>query len=243
MQFESGGAWLVWIFMAGVVVWSFRASALKKQADRPLSALRERRASELGWRYDGAYEGDIRYRFFGTTSNGQAWELYYDSDASSTGAQPKLVWQIASLRSKQIEFQISHARGFDAMRTGAGKHVASFAAGLASAVGSSSVRQAMLFLKEAVAQPVGTARFRTRFTVMARDRAGVERLLDNESERLLLNWPKSVEKKFDPFKQVSVFHDLKGLRIECRYDATDMPLVEHIVKLGTALSVRLLAAG
>lgn len=33
-----------------------------------------------GWRYEVPENGDIKYRIFGRTPGGQAWEIYYDSE-------------------------------------------------------------------------------------------------------------------------------------------------------------------
>jgi hypothetical protein len=99
------------------------------------------------------------------------------------------------------------------------------------------------FYRDAKVQQLGSVSFRNKWKVMARNLADVSRLLDAETEDLLLNWPKTVERQFDPLGSVVVTRGPQGLRIECRYDATDMPLFEHIVKLGEAIAARVSAPG
>ena len=211
--------------------------------DKPLAALRECRSRELGWRYDPTYDGDIRYRFAGSTRQGQTWEMRYDSDASSSSSTPKLIWEITSLRVVQTSFEISQGKTFELMQHSGARKAAAVAASIAWAVGSATAQDAISFYRDAKIQPLGSARFRNKWKVIARNLADVSGLLDAETEDLLLNWPMAVERQFDPQSSVVVTRGPKGLRIECRYDSTDMPLFEHIVKLGEAIAARVSAPG
>jgi hypothetical protein len=99
-----------------------------EQRDKPLSDYRARRAMELGWRYQGTYEGDIRYRFSGNTATVQQWMLRYDSDASSSNSRPKIIWKITTLKAKRIEF------GYDDSDMPLFEHVVKLCSGIASKI-------------------------------------------------------------------------------------------------------------
>jgi hypothetical protein len=241
MAFLSGGLAVVVLFgfLFGIAYLAKKQNAAAAAIYQADAAQRERRARELGWRYDGTFAGDIRYRFFGSTPRGQDWELRFDSDASSSSSQPKLIWEITSLKSGRTEFQISHGKKFEDLQDPSARKVLLFAARLAGGFKLDSVNDAIAFMQEARVQPLGSGRFRQHLKLIARTPGEVANLLDDECERLLLNWPRTVEPKFDAFQAVGIERDRAGLRIECRYDGTDMPLCEHIVKLGEALAARI----
>jgi hypothetical protein len=222
-----------------VMLWAKNQNAQKIARDKPQAALRERRARELGWRYDPTYDGDIRYRFSGSTRHGLPWEMRYDSDASSSSSTPKLIFEIPSLRVMQTSFEISQGKAFELMQGSGARKVASVAASIAWAVGSAVAQDVISFYSDAKIQPQGSLRFRNKWKVMARNLADVSGLVDAETEDLLLNWPTTVERQFDPQGSVVVTRGPKGLQVECKYDSSDMPLFEHIVKLGEAIAVRL----
>jgi hypothetical protein len=237
--------WLYYLLGIGLVLfvfWIVRAhqkeAAEKAAKDIPLALLRERRAKELGCDYNGTYEGNIRYRFSGRTGEGHRWELRYDSDASSSVSQPKLIFEIASLRAERTQFEISTGKSHELMQSATGMKVASVAASIAWAVGSSSAQDAIAFCKEATIQPLAGNRLLGHFKVIARHAIDVADLVDDETANLLLNWPQTVEPKFDPYQKVTISRGPKGLVIECFYDSTDMPLCEHLVALGSALATR-----
>ena len=241
MAFLPGGFAVVVLFgfLFGIAYLAKKQNAAAAAICQADSAQRERRARELGWRYDGTFVGDIRYRFFGSTPRGQSWELRYDSDASSSNSRPKVIWEITSLKSGRTEFQISQGKKFEDLQDPSAQKVLLFAARLAGGLKLEAVNDAIAFMKEARVQPLGSGRFRQRLKLIARTPGEVANLLDGECERLLLDWPRTVEPTFDAFQAVVVERDRAGLRIECRYDSTDMPLFEHIVKLGEALAARI----
>jgi hypothetical protein len=224
--------------MVWVVRWAKHQEARKALQEKPNAALRERRARELGWRYDGSHHGDIRYRFFGS-SKGVTWELKYDSDASSSTSDPKVIWICSSLAAQQTEFVISNGKYFEVMQTPIAQKIAAGAARLARAVAKGALDDTLEFLQQANVQTVGSAAFRTQLKAISRSPVVFGHFLDAEMEHLLLSWPQAVEAKFDPFAAVTVTQDTTGLRIECRYDSTDLPLFEHLVKIGEGLIDRM----
>jgi hypothetical protein len=208
-----------------------------EQRDKPLSDYRASRAMELGWRYQGTYEGDIRYRFSGSTATGQPWELRYDSDASSSNSTPKIIWEITALKAKRIEFIISKAQTDDILQNSVGRSMAATISLISRAVGASDNGYAD-FLKAESSQPIGSYRLRQKFRIRARTSQDVLHLFDTKIESLMLNWPNTVEKNFDPHS-VKITQDAKSLRIEFGYDTSDMPLFEHVVKLGSEIASKI----
>jgi hypothetical protein len=235
-----GGFFLLFF---SVIRWAKKRDKQLAMAEKTNAVVRESRARALGWRYDPTHDGDVRYRFAGSTAQAHIWELRYDSDASSSSSTPKLIWEIASLRVMQTSFEISQGKAFELMQGSGARKVTSVAASIAWAVGSATAQDVISFYRDAKVQQLGSVSFRNKWKVMARNLADVSRLLDAETEDLLLNWPKTVERQFDPLGSVVVTRGPQGLRIECRYDATDMPLFGHIVKLGEAIAARVSAPG
>lgn len=226
-----GALFIFWIVLA-----HRKQNAAKAAFDVPLAAVRSQRAAALGWGYTSVDEGDIRYRFSGTTQTGYPWELCYDSDASSSVSQPKLVFAITALRSERTEFEISAGRSFEQMRSATGMKATSVVASIARAVGSSAAQDAIAFHQEAAIQQEASSRLKHRFKVIGRHADDAAALLTGEVQQLLLNWPPTAQTAFDPYQKTLISQGPKGLVITCDYDGTDMPLVEHIVAIGGALA-------
>ncbi len=239
MQFHIDPGLQFFIAFAALAFWYARWQRHRHSVkDQPLSQQREQRARQLGWRYHGTYEGDIRYRFFGTAAQGRTWELRYDSDASSSGATPKIIWEITSLAVLRKEFEISNGKAFTALGKPLVQGVTAGISLLSRVVGASPTH-VIDFANEAQVQTLGSGRFRLKWKAISRSPAEVSQLIDAETEALLLNWPRAVESKFDPLREIKIVRDDKGLRIEFNYDTSDMRLFEHVVTLGVALAARL----
>ncbi len=232
---------VILVFVALVVLAVWLTSRQKNRGvvkDKPNSDFRERRAKALGWQYDGTYRGDIRYRFFGSTDDNHQWELRYDCNASSSASVPMVYWEMSGLKADRTEFEISNGRSFGAMQNPTGKGLAAGVGTLARLVGANDGSY-LDFAREATVQPVGSGRLRLHLKVIARSPADVAGLLDDETQNLLLNWPRAAEGMFDPFRDVKITRDTQSLRIEFKYDTSDMPLFEHVVKLGCTLAQRI----
>lgn len=231
------GTFLFWAVLAaliiGLSVWHKNRQESK---DQPHAVQRETRARQLSWRYSGVHDGDIRYQFFGTTAQGYPWVLRYDSEASCTGGVPKIYWETTAVASSRLEFILSTAQGFDVLQNPLGRGLAAGVNLLNNAFGGTP--HYADFLQSESTQMVGSARLRRKYKIRARTAREVAKLFDADTESLLLNWPRTAEKNFDPFKEIKITHDTKGLHIQFKYDTSDMPLFEHIVKLGSALAMR-----
>lgn len=224
----AGGAWLV------------HANRQTRVPESVARAARERRARDLGWRYDGTHDGDIRYRMFGTSPAGLAWELKFDSDHSSSSSQPKLVWTAASLKGEGIEFHLGSRKTFEVLTGATLKKLTSFANSLFGRF-SVSVEDYDDFVQNARVAQGGSTRFRSRFVVATRRREHTLELLDARLEALLLDWPAPMPKRFAPEQDVCAWLDRNGLRVECRIDDPPMPVCEQVVRLGECLADRLAA--
>ncbi len=230
---------LVFLAFVALAFWLVRQQKNRGAVkDKPNSDFRERRAKALGWQYDGSYHGDIRYRFFGTTDDNHQWELRYDCSASSSASVPMVYWEMTGLKAGRTEFEISNGRSFGAMQNPAGKGLAAGVGTLARLAGANDGSY-LDFAREATVQSVGSGRLSLHLKVIARSAADVSALLDDETQNLLLNWPRAAESMFDPFRDVKITRDTQSLRIEFKYDTSDMPLFEHVVKLGCTLAQRI----
>jgi len=201
-------------------------------------AARERRARDLGWRYDGTKDGDIRYRMFGTSPGGVAWELAYDSDHSSSSSQPKLVWTAATLKGEGLELHVGGRRQFEVLTGATLKKLTWFASELFGRF-SVLVEDYNAFVQAARQAPGGSARFRQRFVVAAKDPQLAADMVDSQLERLILDWPPAMPKRFNPEQSVSAWLGREGLRVECRIDDPAMSVCEQLVRLGDCLADRL----
>ena len=175
----------------------------------------------------------------GKTSQGLPWELRYDNGKSSSASVPKVYWEMTQLKANRKVFEISRGKSFEAQKNPQGQ---GFAAGAALMVGASSPDE-LDFIREASVLPVGSRRLRERFKVIARSEADVAMLVTAEIENLLLNWPSATQAGFDPYRATKIICDSQSLRVELKYDTSDMPLFEHLVKLGVALADRVSGLG
>lgn len=223
--------------MAGFV-WLAHANRASRISEEAVRRTREQRARALGWRYDGTHDGDIRYRMFGTSPGGLAWELKFDSDHSSSSSQPKLVWTAASLKGDGTVFHLGSRKVFEVLTGATLKKLASFASSLFGQF-SASVEDYNEFVQAARPAQGGSTRFRSRFVVAARPGELPADLIDGELERLILAWPAPMPRRFAPEQDVCAWLDRRGLRVECRIDGPSMRVCEQVVRLGERLGDRL----
>jgi hypothetical protein len=202
-----------------------------------LARQREAFAKSKGWSYDGKRVGDVVYRFYGTTAQGHAWQLHYDSDAGSSSSVPMVHWAVQALASPRIEFEISDGKRFARHNSTLGRAMGRGADWLSQKLGNHEATYVQ-FADQAVAQPVGSQALRDQWTLLARSPAQLIALIDATTQSLLLGWPTAQQVSFKPVDDVLITQDSKGQRIAMRYDACDLPLFEHVVKLGCALAQR-----
>src|SRR5512141_2833653 len=108
MPLNGFAAFAVFAAFAGGIAWVVaRGRRIQKQADFDRTV----RARKLGWRYDGARDGRIDYRFAGERG-GVAWTMWYDSDRGDNSPTPKAYWQTENLRTPRLALVILGRKRF-----------------------------------------------------------------------------------------------------------------------------------
>ena len=232
------GAAFVGLF-GWALAWGMRYNTRRNEQERRQQPVRERRARELGWRYDGTPDGDIRYRFEGYTADSLRWTMKFDSDAGSSSSTPKLLWQTSGLKSQRIELMLGSRSYVEGLTSGAGRKVIGAANFVLGRLVGGSLQDMGEFV--AAAKVVSSGRGAAEgFAVASRDGALARRLLhDPELSRLLTSWPREMPKGFVPARSVSAQLDREGLKLTVNIDGPPMAVCEHLAKLGEALAVRL----
>lgn len=210
----------------------------REQQDRH-TAERGRRAHALGWRLDETKDGDIRYRIHGVDAAGRAWRIEYDSDHSSSSSAPKLIFLMPALGARRLEWRLIDAAQHRLMHTGAGRAVIGGVLRLASVLGS-TLQEHRDFAEQARDLQAGSVAFRRRFVLLGR-RAAVARLLDRETENLILDWPAFQPSFSRADNCVSVEQGKAGLKATLACDGPSFEVIEHLARLGEALAARLAA--
>jgi hypothetical protein len=224
----------VWIIVAGR-----RQAADREALEQRERGVRERRARDLGWRYDSVSDGDIRYRFEGATADGQRWSMKFDSDASSSSSSPKLVWTAAGVAASRLELMIDHRSQLEGLTTGTARKMIGAANFVLGRVVGASLQDLHAFAQDAHVQ-VASPTKADSFAVAARD-AGFARALLRDADllRLLATWPSGLRKGLGASRAVSAKLDRDGLTVTLRVDAPPMAACEQLARLGEALAARL----
>ncbi len=221
------------------LAWGMRYAAQRAAAERQQRPIRERRARELGWRYDGTPEGDIRYRFEGRTPDGVRWTMKFDSDAGSSSSVPKLVWQAPDLRVDRTELMLGPRRQLESMTGGAARTMIGAAHVVLGRLLGPSLEDLHDFLAAAQLATDGGAA-RDGFAVAARDARRARRILSAAGiAPLLKKWPRGTPQGFVPARAVSAKHDRDGLTVSVNLDGPPMAVCEHLAMLGAALAAEI----
>lgn len=217
--------------IVGAMLWIFavarRQGARRDEIERRQKSVRERRARELGWRFDGTPDGDIRYRFEGYGADGLRWTMKFDSDAGSSSSTPTLEWQTTGLRSERIELMLGSRSYLASLTSGAGRKVIGAASFVLGRLVGASLQDMGDFVAAAQVVTLGTSE--RGFAAAARDGAAARRVLqDADVSRLLNAWPREVPKGFVAPQAVSAQLDREGLKVTVKVDGPDMALCEHL---------------
>ncbi len=225
--------------IAGLIAygyWWYHYGDGKQQRERALKDAADRAAhvAARGWRYEVPETGDIKYRIHGRTPGGLAWEVYYDSDHSSSSSTPKLKFTVAELDRQSWMWSINDRPTFDLVQK---KAVKALIGGLAGAVSlfTDKLKAKTAFYNEAKAQDAGSQAFRARYVLVATT-SKWNALIDAEIERAILNLP--------PFKASMTRADNclssemgpGGMEVKLYVDGPSVEVIDHIVALGERLA-------
>jgi len=226
--------------LAAILALLSRLKRAKKAKEHRRAAERARRVRDLAWDYDPSRDGDIWYRFRGSSPDGVAWQLHYDSNHSSSSSQPKLIWRAETLAAARMELAIGSRIVYEGFTRGIARALLSGAAHVFGRLADGALRDFNEFLREARPLNVGTSRFRKNFVFVARD-ARYAGVLDAELERLILDWPRVEGKKLRPDHALQVRLDRGGLHAQLQVDVPPMAVCEHLARLGERVAGRLRA--
>jgi hypothetical protein len=200
---------------------------------------RRRRARELGWAYDDTPEGNIDFRLSGTSHNIR-WELVYDSDRSSSESSPRVYWRWRERPVRRIEMALMSAAADKIAFGPLGRSIIGFARKFG--VKSKSHPDGDDFYDHALKVESDLSVFQEQWIVRARRPSLFRSIASHDIAALLTQWPSSAYRKpFNPAVTVNLLYDHDGLTLECSLGVLEMPLLEHLVKLGTAVAVKLSA--
>ena len=214
---------------------------LRGGREREARRLEERQVQveAKGWHLETVNETNIKFRIFGGSRADVGWEMSYDSDAGSTDAKPKLVWRAIELSAPRTEFWSTSAVHSRVLKSGA----ANMAMRLAGQIGSVLPRTGFLdrneLLSEGQVHTPRSAILREWFAVFCRDPARCARVFDAEVERLLLSFPASSYPKVQRTNLPEVQFGAAGLEIRVGNRDGQMPVIEHLAALGTAIAQRI----
>jgi hypothetical protein len=208
----------------------------KRQRERADQEAKDRESlvQERGWRYDVPESGDIKYRVHGRTPGGLAWELYYDSDHSSSSSTPKLKFLVAELGRQKWMWAINDRPTFDLVQKKAVKAIISGLAGAASLF-SDKLKEKTAFFNNAKAQNAGSQAFQARY-VLVSDSARWNSLIDAEVERAILHWPAYKGSMSRVDNCVSAELGPVGMEVKLYVDGPSMEVIDHMVALGGRLA-------
>jgi hypothetical protein len=198
---------------------------------------RRQRARELGWSYDDTPDGNIDFRLSGTSRNIR-WELVYDSDRSSSESSPRVVWRWRDRPVRRIEMALMSAAADKIAFGPIGRNIIGFARKLG--VKSKSHPDGDDFYDHALKVESDLSVFQDQWIVRARRPSLFRSVASHEIASLLTGWPPSVHHRhLNPAVTVNLLYDHEGLTLECSLGVLEMSLLEHLVKLGTAVAVKL----
>jgi hypothetical protein len=208
----------------------------KRQRDRVNQESKDRAAlvHARGWRYEVPESGDIKYRIHGRTPSGLAWELYYDSDHSSSSSTPKLKILVPELGRQKWMWAINDRPTFDVVQKKAVKAIISGIAGAASLF-SDKMKEKTAFFNNAKAQNAGSQAFQARY-VLVSDNTRWNSLIDADVERAILHWPAYKGSMSRPDICLSAELGPGGLEVKLYVDGPSMEVIDQIVTLGERLA-------
>lgn len=232
---------IVLVLVAGAGLIALLVFAIRRHSREvgQRAAERAARTRELGWRYDGARDGDVDFRITGTT-RGIRWELVYDSDRSSSDSSPKVIWRWREKPARRFEVSIMSGMA-DRLSFGPlGRTLIGFARRLGAKTHSHPDGDD--FYQHALKVESDLSVFQKEWIVRARNPAQFRSVASHELAELLTRWPDhSMGRIFQPAGVVNLTYDHEGLSLHCGHGVEEMAVLEHLVKIGCAAAARLSA--
>jgi hypothetical protein len=228
--------WLV-LPLAALAVVGGGAWFVRRQRAAPLdpgtaARTRERRAHDLGWVYDETVTGDTRFTLRGEDA-GVKWKVRYRADPTRPDERPTLSWATRSVQGAATELRVIGRARYERGKANFEPMVEKLSSLILSPREIAAAQARAEFVERTVPAEVGSAAFRDKFTVLARNNRLARALFDAKIEAHLAKWPGGgVEDR------VSIWIDWQGLRIDVETRDPQMAEIEHLVAFGLAMAAK-----
>jgi hypothetical protein len=216
--------------VAPVAVWLARR---RLAAPDPQTAARKRfrRTRQLGWAYDDTAVGDVVFTIRGADA-GVKWKIKYRADPKQPDARPTLSWSTKTVQGSATELRLIGRARYERGKALAEPVIEKLSSLILSPREIALAQARAEFVERTPPVEVGSARFRERFVVLARNRRLARALVDEAFEALVVDWGRVSP---PPEEVVSLWVDWQGLRIDVDAPWTGMREIEHLAALGRAL--------
>jgi hypothetical protein len=218
--------------LAPVAFWLARRRIASPADPHAAARKRERRARQLGWAYDPTAVGDTVFTLRGEDA-GVKWKIRYRVDPERPAARPALNWATRSVQGSATELRLIGRARYERGKALAEPVIEKLSSLILSPREIALAQARAEFVERTPLAEVGSARFRERFVVLARNRRLARALIDDAFERLVMDWGRVSP---PPEEVVSMWIDWQGLRVDVDADWTGMREIEHLVSLGLALA-------
>jgi hypothetical protein len=164
---------------------------------------------------------------------GVKWKIRYRVDPERPAARPALNWATRSVQGSATELRLIGRARYERGKALAEPVIEKLSSLILSPREIALAQARAEFVERTPLAEVGSARFRERFVVLARNRRLARALIDDAFERLVMDWGRVSP---PPEEVVSMWIDWQGLRVDVDADWTGMREIEHLVSLGLALA-------
>ncbi len=206
---------------------------LRLQRDKDQDAARAARARQLGWHYEGTREDDIKFRLRGTLADGGPWQIYFNLDAGSSNASPQLIFQAEQKRSAKPRIYIGDETNYKALSAGIGRKMLGAARFMLDGLSGGKLALMAEFYDRAVTRKDGD------WIIAATESHLLATPGVANAMALLQRWPEDMQGRKPYSKNVEVWQDKDGLRVELQGEYTDMAACEHLQRIGSQLAAGL----
>ncbi len=214
-----------------VAVWLARRHIASPVDPQPAARRRLRRTRQLGWAYDETAVGDTVFTIRGEDA-GVKWKIRFRSDPKAPEARPTLTWTTKSVQGSATELRLIGRARYERGKALVEPVIEKLSSLILSPREIALAQARAEFVERTQPVEAGTARFRERFVVLARNRRLARALVDEAFEALVLDWGRVSP---PPEEVVSLWVDWQGLRIDVDAPWTGMREIEHLARLGLAL--------
>jgi hypothetical protein len=194
------------------------------------AAARESRARGLGWQYDETVTGDTLFTMRGEQA-GVRWKMRYRADPSRPEVRPTLTWATRSVQGAATELRLIGRARYERGKALVEPVFEKLSSLILSPREIALAQARAEFVERTAPADAGTAAFRARFTVLARNNRLARAMVDGKTEAMLLMWPHGGGED-----RVSIWLDWHGLRIDVETPLAPMDEIEHLAAFGLAIA-------